>query len=195
MATVGQIYYNVIDQNSGECISSGPDIFDSTPGGLVKKYGANFFTKIGIQAKPGTKVVMNDSKTIMIGSTGKYELDDNIKITSLYFIKPLKYDKDIETSDATILEGINIIKAAEQEKENELAALPAEPEKIDKEAFDLYWESYNKIQTTFIKKYNEGLSKFQIGSNGIYKLPNPDQLDDPINYNDLYNIIVDFIYE
>lgn len=196
MATVGQVYYNVIDKNTGSCLSSGPSIFrEGTPGELVKRYGANQFNKIGIQAKPGTIVVMNDTKTIMIGQTGIYELDDDIVITSLYFNKPPKYIKDIEQSNEAIAEGIAKIKAAEQKQQNALSQLGTEPDKSNEEAFKSYWSQYNNIQSTFIKEYNEGLSLFQTGNNGIYRLPNPDNIQAPENYDDLYDVIIDFIYE
>lgn len=196
MATVGQVYYNVIDKNSGSCLSSGPNIFkEGTPGELVKRYGANQFNKVGIQAKPGTIVVLNDTKTIMIGQTGVYELDDDIVITSLYFNRPPKYTKDIEQSNAAIDEGIAKIKAAEEKQQKALAALGPEPSKTNEAAFKSYWDRYNTIQTTFIKEYNEGLNLFQTGNNGIYRLPNPDNIQAPENYDDLYDVIIDFIYE
>lgn len=196
MATIGQVYYNVIDKNTGSCISSGPGIFkENTPGELVTRYGATQFTKVGIQAKPGTIIVINNSKTIMIGQTGIYELDDDIIITSLYFNRPPKYIKDIEASNTAMEQGIAKIKAAEQKQNQALKALGNEPNKTDTELFRNYWEKHNKIQTTFIKEYNEGLNLFQTGNNGVYRLPNPENISAPENYDDLYNVIIDFIYD
>ena len=40
--------------------------------------------KLGIQASPGTIVLVN-SKTIKVGKTGIYELDEVVNITSLIF--------------------------------------------------------------------------------------------------------------
>lgn len=196
MATIGQIYYNVIDKNTGTCLSSGPSIFqENTPGEIVTRYGATQFTKVGIQAKPGTIVVMNDMKTIMIGQSGIYELDGDITITSLYFKRPPKYTKDVDSSNAAIDEGIAKIKAAEEKQSKALAALGPEPNKTDEIAFKSYWDRYNTIQTTFIQEYSEGLNLFQTGNNGIYRLPNPDNIQAPENYDDLYDVIIDFIYE
>ena len=191
MATVGQVYYNVIDKNSGSCLSSGPDIFKD----IVSGYNATQFTKVGIQAKPGTIVIMNETKTIMVGQTGVYELDDDIVITNLYFKRPAKYTKDIEQSNAAIDQGIEKIKAAEAKKQKALQDLGVAPGRDNENAFTTYWNKYNEIQTTFIREYNEGLSLFQTGSNGIYTLPNPNNIQAPENYDDLYNVIVDFIYE
>lgn len=191
MATVGQVYYNVIDKNSGSCLSSGPDIFTD----IVSKYGAKQFNKIGVQAKPGTRMVMNNSKTIMVGATGIYELDDDITITSMYFVRPKKYIKDVTSSNAAIEQGIQKMKDADAKRNAALAALGPEPNKNNEEAFKAYWNKYNSIQTTFIKEYNEGLKLFQSGSNGIYTLPNPDNIQAPENYDDLFDVIVDFIYE
>ena len=77
MPTVGQIYYNVIDNNSGSYASSKEDIYTD----LVAQVGASQFNKVGVQAPPGTKMVMNESKQIMVGRTGIYELDEDIAIT------------------------------------------------------------------------------------------------------------------
>ena len=191
MATVGQVYYNVIDKNSGSCLSSGPDIFSD----IVSKYGAKQFNKIGVQARPGTRMVMNNSKTIMVGASGIYELDDDITITNMYFIRPKKYEEDIEASNKAIEDGIAKIKQADLNRTNELSKLGAEPSRDNTQAFNTYWSKYNSIQTTFIKEYNEGLKLFQTGSNGIYRLPNPDNIQAPENYDDLFNVIVDFVYE
>ena len=64
MATVGQVYYNVIDHDSGGILApmTGINIFQN----IVSAYGANQFTKLGIQAPPGTRVVLNDNKTIVL---------------------------------------------------------------------------------------------------------------------------------
>jgi hypothetical protein len=42
---------------------------------------------------------MNASKTIMIGRTGIYELDEDIAITSMYFVRPKNYIKDEEETE------------------------------------------------------------------------------------------------
>lgn len=39
--------------------------------------------KLGIQAIPGTKFIINDSVTIEIGKTGIYELENTINVKSL----------------------------------------------------------------------------------------------------------------
>ena len=94
MPTVGQVYYNVIDNNSGSYVSSGQNIFSD----IIAQVGASQFNKVGVQAPAGTKIVMIESKTIMVGRTGIYELDDDIAITNMYFIRPRKYEKDEEAS-------------------------------------------------------------------------------------------------
>ena len=74
MPSIGQVYYNVLDTSSGEYISSGIDIFSN----IITAYGATEVTKVGIQATSGTRVVMNETRTIMIGRTAIYDLDDNL---------------------------------------------------------------------------------------------------------------------
>lgn len=195
MPTVGQIYYNVIDNNSGSYVSSGQNIFSD----IIAQVGASQFNKVGVQAPAGTKIVMNESKTIMVGRTGIYELDDDIAITNMYFIRPRKYEKDEEASQQAIEQGTEGMQAADKKRADDLEQFykenPVMPDPdTDPEGYRAYWDSYNNIQTTYIEAYQTALSLYNQGVNGIYVLPNPDNIDAPENYQDLYNVIIDFIY-
>lgn len=195
MPTVGQVYYNVIDNNSGSYVSSGQNIFSD----IIAQVGASQFNKVGVQAPAGTKIVMNESKTIMVGRTGIYELDDDIAITNMYFIRPRKYEKDEEASQQAIEQGTEGMQAADKKRADDLEQFykenPAMPDPdTDPEGYRAYWDSYNNIQTTYIEAYQTALSLYNQGVNGIYVLPNPDNIDAPENYQDLYNVIIDFIY-
>lgn len=194
MPTVGQVYYNVIDNNSGSYVSSGQNIFSD----IIAQVGASQFNKVGVQAPAGTKIVMNESKTIMVGRTGIYELDDDIAITNMYFIRPRKYEKDEEASQQAIEQGTEGMQAADKKRADDLEQFykenPVMPDPdTDPEGYRAYWDSYNNIQTTYIEAYQTALSLYNQGVNGIYVLPNPDN-DAPENYQDLYNVIIDFIY-
>lgn len=195
MPTVGQVYYNVIDNNSGSYVSSGQNIFSD----IIAQVGASQFNKVGVQAPAGTKIVMNESKTIMVGRTGIYELDDDIAITNMYFIRPRKYEKDEEASQQAIEQGTEGMQAADKKRVDDLEQFykenPVMPDPdTDPEGYRAYWDSYNNIQTTYIEAYQTALSLYNQGVNGIYVLPNPDNIDAPENYQDLYNVIIDFIY-
>lgn len=195
MPTVGQVYYNVIDNNSGSYISSGQNIFSD----IIAQVGASQFNKVGVQAPAGTKIVMNESKTIMVGRTGIYELDDDIAITNMYFIRPRKYEKDEEASQQAIEQGTEGMQAADKKRADDLEQFykenPVMPDPdTDPEGYRAYWDSYNNIQTTYIEAYQTALSLYNQGVNGIYVLPNLDNIDAPENYQDLYNVIIDFIY-
>lgn len=195
MPTVGQVYYNVIDNNSGSYVSSGQNIFSD----IIAQVGASQFNKVGVQAPAGTKIVMNESKTIMVGRTGIYELDDDIAITNMYFIRPRKYEKNEEASQQAIEQGTEGMQAADKKRADDLEQFykenPVMPDPdTDPEGYRAYWDSYNNIQTTYIEAYQTALSLYNQGVNGIYVLPNPDNIDAPENYQDLYNVIIDFIY-
>lgn len=195
MPTVGQVYYNVIDNNSGSYVSSGQNIFSD----IIAQVGASQFNKVGVQAPAGTKIIMNESKTIMVGRTGIYELDDDIAITNMYFIRPRKYEKDEEASQQAIEQGTEGMQAADKKRADDLEQFykenPVMPDPdTDPEGYRAYWDSYNNIQTTYIEAYQTALSLYNQGVNGIYVLPNPDNIDAPENYQDLYNVIIDFIY-
>lgn len=195
MPTVSQVYYNVIDNNSGSYVSSGQNIFSD----IIAQVGASQFNKVGVQAPAGTKIVMNESKTIMVGRTGIYELDDDIAITNMYFIRPRKYEKDEEASQQAIEQGTEGMQAADKKRADDLEQFykenPVMPDPdTDPEGYRAYWDSYNNIQTIYIEAYQTALSLYNQGVNGIYVLPNPDNIDAPENYQDLYNVIIDFIY-
>lgn len=195
MPTVGQVYYNVIDNNSGSYVSSGQNIFSD----IIAQVGASQFNKVGVQAPAGTKIVMNESKTIMVGRTGIYELDDDIAITNMYFIRPRKYEKDEEASQQAIKQGTAGMQAADKKRSEDLERFykenPDMPDQdTDPEGYKAYWDAYNNIQTAYIEAYQTALSLYNQGVNGIYVLPNPDNVDAPENYQDLYNVIIDFIY-
>lgn len=196
MPTVGQIYYNVIDNNSGSYASSGQDIFRN----IVAQIGASQFNKVGVQAPAGTKIVMNESKSIMIGRTGIYELDEDIAITNMYFIRPRKYKKDEQASQQAIQQGTADMQKADTKRTADLEEFhrqnPTIPDQeTDPEAYQAYWEAYNNIQTEYIEAYQIALNIYNKGINGIYVLPNPENINAPENYQDLYNVIIDFIYE
>lgn len=128
MANIGQIYYNVLDTASGTFATNpAVDIYTD----ILPQYdsGVSRLTKVGIQAPSGTKVVMN-GKNIMVGRTGIYELDEDITITSLYFIKPVKYIKDEAATQRNLQEGAVAMRDAESTKEQSLATLNSNPEYI-----------------------------------------------------------------
>lgn len=196
MATVGQVYYNVLDTNMGTYISSGINVFSD----IVASYGAKQFNKLGVQAPPGTRVVLNASKTIMVGRTGMYELDENISITNMYFVRPRKYIKDVQASNTAMEQGTQGMIKADSDRKAALDDFyrqhPTIPDKENNpDGYAEYWRAYNTIQSTYITAYQEALSLFNQGSNGIYVLPNPNNTNAAENYEDLYNIIVDFTYE
>lgn len=196
MTAVGQVYYNVIDNNIGNYTSSGINIFND----IVGAYGAKQINKLGIQAPPGTQVVINNSKTIMIGRTGIYELDTDIYIINLYFIKPKRYIKDEVASKQALEQGEEAMREADIQRQKDLDQFyinwPEIPDKDnDYENYIAYWDAYNDIQEKYITAYEEGLRLFSQGNNGIYTLPNPNNINAPENYQDLYNVIIDFIYE
>lgn len=190
MPNIGQICYNVIDTSSSDgnkgYISSGINIYND----IVNAYGARQFTKVGIQAPPGAQVVMNNNKTIMIGRTGIYELDEDIAITSLKFVQPRNYVKDDKETDDKKIEGEEAIKLAKQNLEKSIAALTP-PEEGDRSSnvYKAYWNGYNQANETYIAAYQEASNTLSQGLNGVYKL------DPKHPEGDLENVIIDFIYD
>lgn len=188
MSAIGQIYYRVVDTSSTgdgkHYISSGIDIYND----IVSASSAKQFTKVGIQAPPGAQVVMNASKTIMIGRTGIYELDEDIVITSMKFVRPIVYIKDEEESESKKQEGEKIIKEAKAALEAAIAALGKEPTDPTSDAYKTYWNGYNEANETYIIAFQKGSTILNQGLNGVYK-------EDKTAISELDNVIVDFIYD
>ena len=188
MSAIGQIYYRVVDTSSTgdgkHYISSGIDIYND----IVSASSAKQFTKVGIQAPPGAQVVMNASKTIMIGRTGIYELDEDIVITSMKFVRPTVYIKDEKESESKKQEGEKIIKEAKVALEAAIAALGEEPTDPTSDAYKTYWNGYNEANETYITAFQKGSAILNQGLNGVYK-------EDKSVIGDLDNVIVDFIYD
>lgn len=188
MSAIGQIYYRVVDTSSTgdgkHYISSGIDIYND----IVNASSAKQFTKVGIQAPPGAQVVMNASKTIMIGRTGIYELDEDIAITSMKFVRPTVYIKDEKESESKKQEGEKIIKEAKVALEAAIAALGEEPTDPTSDAYKTYWNGYNEANETYITAFQKGSAILNQGLNGVYK-------EDKTVIGELDNVIVDFIYD
>lgn len=188
MSAIGQIYYRVVDTSSTgdgkHYISSGIDIYND----IVSASSAKQFTKVGIQAPPGAQVVMNASKTIMIGRTGIYELDEDIVITSMKFVRPTVYIKDEKESESKKQEGEKIIKEAKVALEAAIAALGEEPTDPTSDAYKTYWNGYNEANETYITAFQKGRAILNQGLNGVYK-------EDKTVIGELDNVIVDFIYD
>lgn len=188
MSAIGQIYYRVVDTSSTgdgkHYISSGIDIYND----IVSASSAKQFIKVGIQAPPGAQVVMNASKTIMIGRTGIYELDEDIVITSMKFVRPTVYIKDEEESESKKQEGEKIIKEAKAALEAAIAALGEEPTDPTSDAYKTYWNGYNEANETYIAAFQKGMAILNQGLNGVYK-------EDKTVIGELDNVIVDFIYD
>lgn len=207
MSTIGQIIYNLKDANSGGLTSTSNsdvtqtissvdnptydtdkiDIFNTN---IVSRFGGSGFIKLGVQAEPGTRVILNKNKVILIGKTGIYELDD-ILITDMQFDRPKKYELKEQETQTALAEGMEGMGQAEEARDAALAALTLEEPTLSDED---YWKKYTKIQETYDAAYQKALVQFNTGLNGVYGPPNPAEPNAPENFDELYNIIVDFIY-
>lgn len=132
---------------------------------------------------------MNTNKTIMVGRTGIYELDDDIIITNMYFIQPSNYIKDEAESEAKKQEGESAIKKAKNVLDTALNELGSEPKDTTSEAYATYWNNYSTIINNYITAVQKGKATLDQGINGVYK---PDETN-PLG--DLENVIIDFIYD
>lgn len=125
--------------------------------------------RLGIQAPPGTQFVLGSDNIFVIGTYGTFEIDENIRITSLKFIKPNIYEKDNVTSQQYIENGQNAINAAYEYYNNNVINNPN-------------WDSKMENTQKFIQDFTAGKKTYEQGVRGMYK---------PNGKADLYNIIID----
>lgn len=190
MATIGQFYYRVIVASddkyyltSDECTpkSFGDDgqILDGIYSNIVPL--GTSWKKIGIQAPPGTQVVFGEgetAKTILIGRTGLYELDeDGITVSAITFIQPVNYVLDGSATAEALINGLE--KIAEQSQI--IQDLSDSLEKASTEESKKIIIDNLAIAST---KLEEAIALYQSGLRGIYKKE---------GYDDLENVIVDYV--
>ena len=190
MAT-GQLYYKVrfADDPNNPRSSAGitENNFFGKDNNIVQRAGVDHFTRVGIQAPPGTKIVFNGARTIMIGRTGVYEIEANIN--SMYIERLVNYVHKTDEERTLKTNGINAMKAAEQSWNTYLqaAVIPA----LD--ASDAEWQAFDAAfvarENTYSDAYSAGLKTYLQGLNGIYKQ------DQTKPYVDIDNVIIDYQYE
>ena len=168
-------------------------IFDSN---ILENYSN--VKKIGIQAPPGTKFTFkkkaggdtdsaNFNDYIMVGRTGIYEINDDIEIKYLKFIRPQKYEINEEASSQLQAQGLAIMKSARDTFFDTINKLSNESiQAPDKSAVgNDYWDRYNQAHQTYVENYNIGMGLYIKGKSGVY-------VKGPAS--DLYNVIIDFTY-
>lgn len=102
-------------------------------------------------------------KTIIIGQTGVYEIDDdNLTISSLKFIKPRKYIRDEAATKEKLTEGAKTMHEAEKARAKAITGLTLNDNYDDsnKESFLSNWASYIAAQNAFSERYPEGLALY-----------------------------------
>lgn len=123
MANIGQLYYRVpigTDDDDKVIYSTSPQLATSFFGvNLVSLIGTSAWTKVGIQAPPGTQMLMNGIKEILMGRTGIYELDEDISITDLEFKQPQNYIEDKDAEEEAKSGGLKTIEEAMDNRKKE----------------------------------------------------------------------------
>ena len=209
MASIGQIYYHVLDPGTGGLISNidAEYLFSEGSEDVNKFHSRNivahvsdkiYFSKIGVQAPPGTQIVFNDEKIAVVGRTGIYDLDD-VHVEKMWFVRPILYSLDEEaTAEALITGEAGILKAWQNfQKTIEDKDIDLDYTKHDDyprtgltiaiaNAYKKDYKLFRTAMAAYITAYTNALASFNRGDYGIY-VPN-----EP---GDLYNVVVDFIYE
>lgn len=145
-------------------------------------------TKLGIQAPPGTKFTINNDKNLIMGRTGVYELDEDFKVNELHFERPKKFQLDENQTNTALENGIAALQQARDNFDQAVSEITAEEGTAD------YWKEYNTCYVNYMREYQGAYAQFLQGVNGIYRLPNPDVPDSDENFEELENIIIDFLY-
>lgn len=188
MAT-GQLYYQVRMSDGSLQNSSGvtEDNFFGKDNNLVSLVGATRFTKLGVQAPPGTKIVLNNTRTIMIGRTGIYEIE--AEITNMYIIRLVNYvaktNEEIDAKRTGLKAMISAVDTWYEYLHSIEGQIPEEG--------DYNWtindDNVVDNEKTYQANYDTALGMYMTGYNGIYEKSKTKP------YVDVENIIIDFQYE
>lgn len=195
MTSIGQVYHNVLDASTGDRIStSGIDIYSD----ILSQLNISEVTQLGVSAPAGTKMILNGNKNIIIGRTGIYELGDNIQITSISFVRPVKYIRDDSASQSAIEQGTAAMAAANEARQEALtqlsASYPTIPN-IGDDGYEEYQAAYNQIQDTYVSSYKTAHELYTRGVNGIYTLVNISNPQSEENFGDIQDLYVLYTYE
>ena len=222
MSKIGQIIYNVEDYAGYGGLSSSSANNPLTSGYIVEKENeSNEITsqkiniyenileqchiskilKLGIQAPPGTKFLLNSSEintdinalTLIVGRTGIYELDlsgqgDGNNLTYLKFLRPQYFVLDEADSFKRSQEGITNMNKAKRkfdEEVNKLNSLYGSAA-TETDTNNEYWKDYDFLFQTYCDEYEGARALYLQGINGIYRKGSE---------GDLQNVIIDFYYE
>lgn len=178
MAGIGQAVYKLQDyRNNNEYITNLPSGKSTIYENIIPT--GEKWNKIGIQADPGTYFYLGDKK-IMMGRTGIYELDEDIEIGSLKFVRPIKYTLNYEDTQRALEEGKQAMQAAETARQTALNQLSTDDED--------YWLKYAEIYKTYKTAMENANVKLIKGINGIYNVDESAEID-------LYNVIIDYIIQ
>lgn len=177
-----------IDPNSGASSSYKKIYIYDNFIGSDSSLGITQINKLGIQAPPGTRLYINGDKEIMVGRTGIYELDEDFKVEQLWFVRPRKYILDENQTKSALENGIKQLEEAKNNFDNAVSQIEAEygtPE---------YWKEYNNCYNDYLREYQSAYALFLQGVNGIYIRPNSEDPSADENFEELENIIIDFLY-
>lgn len=169
---------------------------------ILNTYGISSVYKLGIQAPSGTKFYLNSTavpqedgtvlyaggQEIIVGRTGIYELDDDIKITSLLFERPKQYTIDIDQTNEYIATGITQMEEAKYQFDKDYRALKLKKDAVTSSMTNEdFWEEYNVLHEKYLKEYTAARVRYIRGLSGIYVQNQYLQ--------DLRNVIIDFMYD
>lgn len=196
MATVvGQFVYNLIDykHQNAPFSSTQNQIFAAGSATSTNILPANTkVRKLGIQAPPGTHFEIgvdgSNPYNIVIGRSGIYEVEeDNISIASLKILRQPIFQKNTAQTTQKLYEGAQAMAAAWKKLKDRIGEEISEPENSQ------YWENFVDANEEYKKDYGLAYSDYQKGISGIYEAA-LDGSGQPL-YQDIYNIVVDYIYE
>lgn len=181
---IGQIVYNVSGVPNTDKVNK--DMLEKGiigPERIIPSNGV--ITKLGIQAQPGTKVLLspanNSEISIIIGRTGIYELDERIKISQLKIIPTPKFQYNETATKAAQNNALSAFKALDD---------TAYPENgVWGDNLDIWVSDYQNN----INDFNLGYIEYLKGKHGIYDFKK--DAEGNVEKEDIYNLIIDYIYE
>lgn len=188
MANIGQILINVYDPFTNSFTSSFNFIGYTEE--LVEK--GSKWTKLSIQAPPGTKFQINSSDrddVIIIGRTGIYELPPNIEVNSFKIPTPINWviDEGLAAAEKLRFAAKELKATAENLQDNQTEIKGAADANTDEDDLDNLKETMKTyIEAINIEELNEAIVLWNNANMTAYT--NGGTIE-------LTNVIIDYISE
>lgn len=151
----------------------------------------NIITNLGVEAPPGTELVINSSITIKVGRTGIYELDDRITINQFAINRTPMYELDVESTEEAQKAAIKAFIEFDSRVRDLEAPTSWDEKEVTEWVQQIYPNSQDSIEQA-LEILQKGYNNYLKGKHGVYQ---PIIIEGETQYEPMRNIIVNYTFE